>query len=341
MARLKDLAAGTSDLFKIDPRIIEVEPGFNVRAQTDALKDHVFQLSESIRKHGVLTPLTVRLKDEKVWLVDGHCRLDAIRLLIEEGADIETVPCIPEQRAANDADRTVSLLTRNGGKPLEPLEKAAVFKRLTDVFGWPIEKVASQAALTTKQVENILDLAAAPEAIKEMVERGEVSATTAVRTLRQEGEAGATQTLTKAVEAAKAAGKSKATPKAIAATKTPPQPKPKPAQAPAPVAPKAPEPEPEEPEEPEAPEPEQANEAEEPEASEAEAPEPEAPASEPKPAPVINLPAAKPPQLVNMPVMSPGKFRELVQTLHAIINETDVKLIHTMARDALAARRAS
>lgn len=233
MARLKDLADGVSDLFKIDPRIIKVQEGFNVRQPGPALDEHIAKLSNSIAVLGVQTPLTVRLEGDEVLLVDGHCRLAATLKAIESGSNIQTVPCIPEGRYADEGDRTLMLVTRNDGKPLEPLEKAEVFKRLIG-FGWTEDKIAQKAGLSTKQVQNLLTLSAAPMEVKELVSSGEVAASTAIKTIKQEGSGKiAAQLLSEAVQTAKANGQAKVTPKTVAQTRavTNPAPAPKPLSA--------------------------------------------------------------------------------------------------------------
>ena len=310
--RLKDLAAGVSDLFKFDPRILQIDPTFNVRRDTPELRQHIDELKGSIREHGVKKPLKVRLDGERVFIVDGHTRLRAVMELIEDGAEIETVPCVPEARFVSEADRTLDLLTENSGKPLEPLEKGEVFKRLL-AFGWDEARIALKSGLGVKQVQNLLALSAAPEAVKEMVSNGEVSATTALRAVQAEGGAQATETLKEAVAEAKANGKGKATPKAVAAAAATRQ-----ANKAAVAAPKA------------------DDEQEPPPAFTRNQvgaglirPSAPAPASTPAPAP----------RVIQMPVSTPAKFRQLVETLHACLDTTDVKMIHALIRDALGSKK--
>lgn len=230
--RLQDIAARRTDLFHLKPEDLSVQEGFNVRLSGPGLDEHIRTLANSMKEIGVQTPLTVRVDGDKVLLVDGHCRLAAIKLAISEGAEIISVPCITSPKGSDDAQLTLSLITRNGGRPLEPLEKATVFARLLS-FGWSEELIGQRAGIGCKQVKNLLDLAAAPTEIKEMVANKEVSATTAVRTLQQShSNQAAVAKLTTAVAEAKAEGKTKATPKAV---NRPPTPK---APLPAPTPPK-------------------------------------------------------------------------------------------------------
>lgn len=206
-------------LQNIDPRIIVEEPGWNQRAETPALAEHIASLAGSIRALGVQEPLTAYMKGDDVVLVNGHCRLAAVRSLLESGEEILTVPVRVEPHTANDADRVLSMVTRNSGKPLEPMEVAAVFKRLI-AFGWDVAQIAEKTGRSENRVAELLRLNSAPEEVKIMVKRGEISATTAVRVLRKSGEKEGTAIITKAVASAKADGKTKATPKHL-----PPSPK--------------------------------------------------------------------------------------------------------------------
>jgi ParB-like chromosome segregation protein Spo0J len=196
-------------LQNIDPRTILEEPGWNQRQDTPALTAHIQSLAQSIRAIGVLEPLTVYIKGEEIRLVNGHCRLAAVKILLAEGQEILTVPARVEAQTANDADRVLSMVTRNSGKPLEPIEVAAVFKRL-EAFGWDVHAISAKSGYSENRVLELLRLNAAPEVVKEMIHKGEVSASTAAKVISQHGAEKATPILVQAVKTAKADGKTKA-----------------------------------------------------------------------------------------------------------------------------------
>lgn len=198
MARLKDLAVGTKDLYMLSPDIINEEPGWNARIDGPDLDAHIRQLADSIKEVGVQEPVTVYQKGDTIILTNGHCRLMAVRLAITEGADILSIPCRVEDRYSNDADRVLSLITRNSGKPLSPLEQSTVVKRLV-AFGWTVSQIASKTGFSVSHVNDLLVLGGASAAVTEMVSNGQVSATAAVKTIRKHKEA--------ATEVLQAAGK--------------------------------------------------------------------------------------------------------------------------------------
>lgn len=151
-------------------------------------------------------------KDGIPSLTNGHCRLAAVMRLIERGEDIQWVPCRPENQYSNDADHVLSMLTRNAGKPLSTLETAEVLKRLFN-YGWDAAKIASKSGLSKSTVDKLLNLTAAPEEVKKLVSDGKVSATLAQETIKEHGPEAAPAVLKKAVKAAEATGKTKATKK--------------------------------------------------------------------------------------------------------------------------------
>lgn len=197
--RMKDLAVTVRDLFYLDPRIIQEEPGWNVREPTKELTDHIQSLAHSICEIGVQEPLTVIMRDDIPIVRNGHCRLMAVRMAIAEGADIKSVPVRVEDRYSSDADQTLLMVIRNNGKALTPLETSKVFKKL-EFFGWTPTDIAKKTGYSLSYVCNLLNFSAMPSEIHQMVRDGAVSATLASETVRRKGTAEGTKTLKEAKE---------------------------------------------------------------------------------------------------------------------------------------------
>lgn len=217
--QLRDLAASKRDMLMFDPRIIQVEPGYNIRdLETADAKAKLLELARSIASEGVKIPLTVRLKGEEVFVVAGHRRRAASLIAIDElGAEIAAIPCIAEPKGTSEADRCADLIVSNSGEPLTPLEIAAVVKRLIG-FGWEPDNIAKRLGWATKQtVENYLTLLSAPEAVQEMVRNNEVSASTATSVIRKQGDR-AEQTLVDAKAKATSEGKTRITKAHVSST---------------------------------------------------------------------------------------------------------------------------
>lgn len=218
-SRLKDFGK-TSDLFNIPVRDIQVDPEFNIRLDTPELAQHIEWLRGQIRDYGFLRskPLIVRLTaDKRVVLVDGHCRLTAVRLCNADGAGIDNLPCLPEGKGVSDIDRTLLMFSANSGLNHSPLEQALGVKRLLS-YGLTEVEIGKRIGKTRQHVANLLELAGAPEGVRMMVVQGNLAATEAVKTIRREG-ANATAVLQDAAERTRAAGKTKVTAKVIEAGK--------------------------------------------------------------------------------------------------------------------------
>ncbi|WP_289241227.1 hypothetical protein [Delftia sp.] len=159
-----------------------------------------------------------------MYIVDGHRRHAAIGLALERGAPLEDprdgkvwIPMVLFE--GNDADRTARIITSAANKPLTPLEMAEGYKRLR-AFGWSPAHIAKKVGKSTEHVQQLLALGDAPNAVREMVTTGDVSASLAAKTARSLGGEKAAETLAAQVAEAKAQGASRVTPKTIGGGKT-------------------------------------------------------------------------------------------------------------------------
>lgn len=212
---VKELSKGRSDILKIDPNDLHIDPLFNVRDDGEEYQEHVLWLKASIEAEGVREPLRARNRGGKLTITNGHSRMKAIQMLLNEGVAIKTVPVILEDRYADEADITLTLITSNSGKKLTTLELGKVYRRLLQ-FGWTEEEIARRSAVTTQTITRALELHSAPTEIREMVKNGEVSATLAINTMRSsEDDEEATDILIQAKETATKQGKKKVTAKQV------------------------------------------------------------------------------------------------------------------------------
>ena len=235
VTRLRDLKSGVRDMIMIDPRIIIIDDGHNPRNyELPENHAHLDALKRSIRENGTLVPLLVRYDAARkaAVLVDGECRLRANLELIAEGVEpaIETVPTI-QVSGGNESDRLLTAITANTGKPLSKWELGGAFRRLYN-FGWDEAKIALRTGYKNAFVAEAMELADAPDEVKQLLSSQAVTPAFALSELRKNG-AAAVQTLQTVANEHKASGKkgpakrSKAPAKATA----------KAAPAPAPTAP--------------------------------------------------------------------------------------------------------
>ncbi|PZR59549.1 MAG: hypothetical protein DI537_53240, partial [Stutzerimonas stutzeri] len=182
---IKTLAEGRSDIHKVNPFLIRVEDGFNVRDfESPEVAEHVDNLAQSIAKIGVQRPLKVRNKGNELILKDGECRLRAtIRAIEVYGAEIVAIPVVLADRSESDADATLGILVENSGLDLTVSGKSEIVKRLT-AFGWSREDIAAKAGMSKARVIQLLEFAGLSTEIKGLVSAGTVSATAALATAR-------------------------------------------------------------------------------------------------------------------------------------------------------------
>ena len=212
---IKDVANGRSDLYRVDPKLIQIKADWNSRDASDpANAEHIESLKASIKEIGVKKPLVCYQENDIVYVSDGHCRLMAIRQLIEAGVEIKTVPVMVEDRHANEADRIFSQIVHNQGKPLTGIEQAKVFKRLIGL-GWVQKDIAAKAGISGGRVSQLLDLLTLPTVLQKFITEGRASAGMVLSVYKKHNQdvALTVAELTGAVAVAEKQGRKRAMPK--------------------------------------------------------------------------------------------------------------------------------
>ncbi|MDQ0317750.1 ParB/RepB/Spo0J family partition protein [Amorphus orientalis] len=225
MAGIKDIAKGRSDLFRVHTSDLHIKEGWNSRDFDDPEnKEHVDKLAQSIAAVGVKQPLTAYLEGGKLYIEDGESRFrGALRAIEEYEADPDMLLSVRmSDKEASDADRVLSQIVRNSGKPFSPLETATVYKRLKEL-GLSDSEIARQTGVSRVYVAQLVGLADMRDEIKDLVRKGRISATLAIETVQGCGgdEDAALKVLRDAVAAANEAGKERATAKHVRSAKEP------------------------------------------------------------------------------------------------------------------------
>jgi len=129
------------------------------------------ELSESIRRHGILQPLVVRPRAEGGYqLVAGERRWRAA-----QQAGLETVPC----RVIDFSDRQAmeAALEENlKREDLNVLEKACAFRDYLERFGGTIEELARQLSMSRANLSNMLRLLELAEPVQVLLRSDRISA---------------------------------------------------------------------------------------------------------------------------------------------------------------------
>ncbi len=134
-------------------------------------EDHIARLAESIKKRGLIQPISVRPISGRVgyMIVAGECRFRAHQLL---GA--KTIKAIVE--SMNDEEMQLRAIVENlQRKDMNPLEEAKAFKTLLD-SGFTVQKIVDELGLrsTSIVVQRLKLLELTPE-IQKLVAAGQLS----------------------------------------------------------------------------------------------------------------------------------------------------------------------
>ncbi len=119
------------------------------------------QLVASIKKHGIMQPITVTEKDDGGYeIIAGERRFRASTI-----AEIPTIPAIV--RSATDQEKLeLGLIENIQRQDLNPIEEAFAYKRLSDEFGLTQQNISDQIGKSRSFIANIIRLLDLPEQIQ-------------------------------------------------------------------------------------------------------------------------------------------------------------------------------
>ncbi|MCL1823329.1 MAG: ParB/RepB/Spo0J family partition protein [Oscillospiraceae bacterium] len=161
-----DEASGNKSVSTL--KIGEIEPNRSQpRKHFDSEK--LSALADSISAHGIIQPITVRpfggghqiVAGERRWRAARMAGLTEVPVLIVELSDAETMQ--------------IALIENLQREDLNPLEEANGYNELIEKFDMRQEDVAKKVGKARSSVTNSLRLLSLPNAIKDMVEKNELS----------------------------------------------------------------------------------------------------------------------------------------------------------------------
>jgi ParB family chromosome partitioning protein len=129
------------------------------------------ELSQSIRRTGILQPVLVTKEGGRFRIVAGERRVRAARL-----AGLSEVPVVVRE-GVTDRDHLLLALVENvQRRDLTPLEEAEAYRHLKDDFSLTQEDVAERVGKDRATVANALRLLKLPAAVRAALEDGSLSA---------------------------------------------------------------------------------------------------------------------------------------------------------------------
>jgi ParB/RepB/Spo0J family partition protein len=146
--------------------IDKIDPGRNVRLEESELAS----LVESIRKHGVLQPITVVPTEdgEHAECLFGHRRLAAAR-----AAGLAAIPCMVRERGSDDTRVLTQLAENRDRKNLSPLEEGLAYDKLRKL-GMTQQQIADAVGTQQTGVSMRLILLTYPDVIQQAVHHGNI-----------------------------------------------------------------------------------------------------------------------------------------------------------------------
>ncbi|MEA2006853.1 MAG: ParB/RepB/Spo0J family partition protein [Patescibacteria group bacterium] len=128
------------------------------------------ELSDSIKKHGVLQPLVVSRKDDGSYeLIAGERRLEASKI-----AGLAKVPVVV--RVATEQNKMELALIENVQRHnLNVVEEAKAYKKMQDTFALTQEEIADRVGKSRSAVANILRLLKLPVEILKALGEGKIA----------------------------------------------------------------------------------------------------------------------------------------------------------------------
>jgi ParB family chromosome partitioning protein len=128
-------------------------------------------LADSIRVHGILTPLVVRREQGRYVLIAGERRLRAAAL-----AGLSEVPVIVRDAPEPREQLELALIENLQRSDLDPVETARGYDRLSREFGLTQDEVARRVGCDRSTVANMMRLLKLPEIGLAALRDGRISA---------------------------------------------------------------------------------------------------------------------------------------------------------------------
>ena len=148
--------------------ITSINPG-RFQPRTNFNKEKLNELTNSIKKHGVLSPILVReLGLNKFEVVAGERRLRASKL-----ANLTTIPCLVDQKKDQDALES-ALIENLQREDLNAVEEARGYDRLKREFNLTQDDIALSTGKARSTIANSLRMLTLPESVLDLLSSGQI-----------------------------------------------------------------------------------------------------------------------------------------------------------------------
>lgn len=132
-------------------KISEIEPNKNQPRRTFN-SESIDELSESIKKYGVIQPIIVTKKDNFYEIIAGERRWRA-----SKKAGLSEMPCIIREDEEKQ-NKEIALIENIQREDLNPIEKARSFRTLMDEYGLTQQQLAETIGISRSALANTVRL---------------------------------------------------------------------------------------------------------------------------------------------------------------------------------------
>ncbi len=124
-------------------------------------EETIEELAESIKEHGVLSPIIVRPLGEKYEIIAGERRFKAAAM-----NGLKEIPAIIKKVTNNDA-KIISLIENIQREDLNDIDRAAALKELKVNLGLPWNEIGKKLGLTKTRILDLVGLLSLPDEIQD------------------------------------------------------------------------------------------------------------------------------------------------------------------------------
>jgi len=149
-------------------RISEVEPN-SQQPRRDFDAEKLEELAESIRQHGVITPITVRKTGDTYQIIAGERRWRAARM-----AGLSEIPALI-LNADDVKTYEMALIENLQRENLNPIEEAEGYFTLIERMGLTQAEAAERIGRSRPSISNAMRLLSLPDEVKKLVKEGSIS----------------------------------------------------------------------------------------------------------------------------------------------------------------------
>lgn len=163
-----DKATNTSQGSLLDLDVDLLSPG-QYQPRKDMSPEALEELAKSITNQGIIQPIVVRKVSATGYeIIAGERRWRAAQL-----AELSSIPCLVKQ-VADEAAMSIALIENIQREDLNAMEEAMALHRLLHEFELTHQQIADAVGKSRATVSNLLRLNSLNDAVKKMLEYGDI-----------------------------------------------------------------------------------------------------------------------------------------------------------------------